>query len=326
MSEKRINWGEVANIAMKEAENYYEKQGDAMTLRGLFYVLVSKNVIPNTKTAYKTLSETLAKLRYAGKFPPHLLKDVTRVSDYLEQSEYYAKELSEEELKKEIDHLIDRLSKYSINPWSDQKHRVLIALEKEALFDITKSWIKDLTVDGIEIGIYQLKCLKGFDSATDIITLARILKALTKDGYTPVVLIISDFDPSGEEIVRDFQNRLSSLSGVKFISEKILVTFDQIRKFNLPSAPETAEEVEKLRRDPRYKKFVEQYGLVRVESDAMFSIIPEATKEIIHQAILKYFDMNIFNEKTKKRMEEARSKSDEAKKKMKERIEKMLKG
>ena len=97
---KRLNWEEIAKISYHEAKNYHSQQGDSLTLRGLFYILVSKNVIPNTKSSYKTLSDVLAKKRYKGEFPAYLLKDVTRKTSYLEQIERYAQELSEEDIKK----------------------------------------------------------------------------------------------------------------------------------------------------------------------------------------------------------------------------------
>jgi 5S rRNA maturation endonuclease (ribonuclease M5) len=322
---KRIDWEEVSKIAYHEAKNYYSQQGDALTLRGLFYILVSKNVIPNTKSAYKTLSDVLAKLRYKEKFPAYLIKDITRKNSFLERIERYAQELSEEDIKKLIKDMIESYSSFSINPWNDQKHRIIIALEKEALFDITLSWIDELSLDGIKIGVYNLRCLKGFDSATDVINLAREVEKLKEKGYIPTVLVISDFDPSGEEIFNDFAKRVKDLSGVQdLIIEKIMVTKEQIQKYNLPSAPESQEEIAKLRRDPRYKKFVETHGLMRVETDALYSILPDKAKEILHNSILKYFDKSIFDTKTKLRMQEAQLKSEEARKNMLEKVKKII--
>jgi 5S rRNA maturation endonuclease (ribonuclease M5) len=322
---KRIDWQEVSKISYHEAKNYYDQQGEALTLRGLFYILVSKNVIPNTKNAYKTLSEVLAKLRYKGEFPAYLLKDITRKSSFLEEYEYYAKELSEEEIKQKIMEMIESVSSYSINPWTDQKNRIIVAIEKEALFDITKSWINELNIDGMKIGVYNLRCLKGFDSATDVIILSKEVSRLKEKGYIPVILVISDFDPSGEEIFSDFARRVKELSGVQdLVIEKTMITKDQITKYNLPSAPESKEEIEKLRRDPRYKKFVETHGLMRVETDALYSILPEKAKEILHNSILKYFDKSIYESKTKERMQKAKEESDKAKESMREKVKKIL--
>ncbi len=52
----------LVEIALKEAEAYYNQYGTSLTLRGLFYILVSKNVIPNTVSAYKSFQMFLQKL------------------------------------------------------------------------------------------------------------------------------------------------------------------------------------------------------------------------------------------------------------------------
>jgi 5S rRNA maturation endonuclease (ribonuclease M5) len=323
---KRIDWKRVVEIAREEAEQYYEQQKSGITLRGLFYILVSKGYLPNTVSAYKRLSDVLAKERYLGRFSDYLIADVTRRFESLETFEYYPHELSEEDLKREIEKLIESYASYSINAWNDQKHRVIIALEKEALFNITKTWISELKVDGITIGVYSLRCLKGFDSATDIIRLSKTVKTLNECNSIPVLLVISDFDPSGEEIYEDFKRRLQDLSNTPSLRiEKIMVTKDQILTYNLPHTPESEDEIAKLKRDTRFKKFHQKHGLMRVEVDAMYSIIPSIAKQIIHQSILRYFDMETFKNKTLPRMESARETSKRVRERMKEKIAKMLK-
>jgi 5S rRNA maturation endonuclease (ribonuclease M5) len=322
----RINWEKTIELAREEAERYYSEQKSGITLRGLFYILVSKGYLPNTVSSYKRLSDVLAKERYHGRFPDYLISDVTRKTESLEVFEYYPHELSEEDLKREIEKMIESYASYSINAWNDQKHRVIIALEKEALFNITKTWISELKVEGIPIGVYSLRCLKGFDSATDIIRLSKTVKTLDECYYLPTILVISDFDPSGEEIFNDFKRRLYDLSNTPSLKvEKIMVTKDQIERYNLPHTPESEDEIAKLKRDTRFKKFHKQHGLMRVEVDAMYSIIPDIAKQILHQSILKYFDMETFKTKTLPRMESARETSEEVRKRMKEKIAKMLK-
>jgi hypothetical protein len=78
--------------------------------------------------------------------------------------------ISFKKIKQEIERIVSSYSSYSINPWSDQPNRIIICIEKEALYNLTKTWIKELKVNGTDIGIYNLRCLKGFDSATDIIS------------------------------------------------------------------------------------------------------------------------------------------------------------
>jgi 5S rRNA maturation endonuclease (ribonuclease M5) len=168
--------------------------------------------------------------------------------------------------------------------------------------------------------------MKGFDSATDIIRLSKTVKTLDECNHIPVMLIISDFDPSGEEIYEDFKRRLQDLSDTPSLKvEKIMVTKEQIERYNLPHTPESEDEIAKLKRDTRFKKFHQKHGLMRVEVDAMYSIIPSIAKQILHQSILRYFDIETFKTKTLKRMESMRGISEEVRKRMKEKIAKMLK-
>ncbi|MEM1830521.1 MAG: hypothetical protein QXJ97_03195 [Desulfurococcaceae archaeon] len=308
-------------IAMKEAEDYYARNNIAVTLRGLFYILVSKNVLPNTKSAYKRLSEIIAKARYEKKFPAHLIRDVTRSSAYLEKTEYYPSELSEEDLRRLIESTLESYSTYSLNPWKDQPKRVIVLVEKEAQYEL----VKKVVAENFKFGVYKIVFSRGYDSATDMIKLAEEIKSLNEDGYRAVLLIITDFDPSGEDIARDYVERLKYIEpSLDFEAEKVAVTREQIEKFNLPCTPESQEELEKLRRDPRFKGFVDKWGLVRVELDALVALRLDDFKQILIGAIKKHFDFEVYEKVTKKREEELKAKADEARKKNIELLKKVM--
>jgi 5S rRNA maturation endonuclease (ribonuclease M5) len=322
--------GELVEVALREAEAYYRQQGTPLTLRGLFYILVSKNVIPNTVYSYQKLSRVLAQARYRGDFPWSLLKDTTRRSIHMEPLTYFqTKPLTPEEIKKFIERYIENYYDFSINPWENQRHRVVVALEKEALADAINKFI----LDTFKFGVYQLRVIRGYDSATDVHNLAETLETIPSE-QTPVVLQLGDYDPSGEDIVRDFRDRLMMLSRRSdIIFEKVAVTVDQIIEMQLPAKPESLEEIQKMRRDPRYKKYVERiqrlaetdervrrlveiYGSpeIRVELDALVALKPDEFKEILKKAIEKYFDWNIYETVTKVKEEELRKMAEELKK------------
>jgi len=88
------------------------------------------------------------------------------------------------------------------------------------------------------------------------------------------------------------------------VFEKVAVTVGQVVEMKLPCRPESVEEVEKVRRDPRYKsyvarllelagtspelsKLVELYGSpeMRVELDALVALRPEDFKRILRTSI-----------------------------------------
>ena len=62
----RIDWPEVIGRAREIVESY----DTSVTLRQLFYRLVSAQVVPNTQGAYKRLSALTAEARRDGDFPP----------------------------------------------------------------------------------------------------------------------------------------------------------------------------------------------------------------------------------------------------------------
>ncbi|MEM4975938.1 MAG: hypothetical protein QXT64_01280 [Desulfurococcaceae archaeon] len=308
-------------IAMKEAEDYYARNNIAVTLRGLFYILVSKNILPNTRSAYKRLSEVIAKARYEKRFPAYLIRDVTRASIHLEKLEHYPEELSEEKLKELVQSILNNYATYSMNPWKDQKKRVIILVEKEAQYEL----MKKIVWENFEFGVYKIVFSRGYDSATDMIKLAEEIKSLNEDGYRAVLLIITDFDPSGEDIARDYVERLKYIEpSLDFEAEKVAVTREQIERFNLPCTPESAEELEKLKRDSRFKKFVDKWGLVRVELDALVALRLDNFKQILVDSIKKHFDYEVYEKVTKKREEELKAKADEARKKNIELLKKVM--
>lgn len=331
---------DIVEAALKEAEAYYQQHGTALTLRGLFYILVSKGIIPNTVSAYQGLSKKLAKARYDGGFPWHLLRDTTRRSIMLEKKTWYPyRPLSAKELRSILENYIKNYTDVSVNPWEDQPHRIIVVVEKEALGDLVAKFIEEVW----QHGVYAVRVIRGYDSATDIYLLAEAITFLPEN-QIPVVLQLGDYDPSGEDIVRDLRERLMMLSKrTDIIFEKVAVTLDQIIEMQLPAKPESLEEVEKMRRDPRYKGYIEKlnslaqqdervkrlidmYGSpeIRVELDALVALQPERFKQVLKNSIEKYFDLNIYNTKTKQREEELKKKAEEYRQKTMEEMKKLV--
>jgi hypothetical protein len=321
-----VKKNQLIETARQEAEDYYNKHGTSLTLRGLFYILVSKNIIPNTVNAYKRLSAVLAEARYNGSFPWYLLRDSTRRFHYLETTTNYpTRPLTAEEIRRIIEDYIRSYTNVSVNPWDDQNHRIIVVVEKEALGDLVTRFIEEIW----EHGVYQVRVIRGYDSATDLHDLANAISYIP-ESQIPVVLQLGDFDPSGEDIVRDFRERLMMLSHRRdIVFEKVAVTIDQIASLQLPCRPESVEELEKMRRDPRYENYVKKlreeaernetvrrlieiYGSseIRVELDALVALRADDFKQILRRAIEKYFDTNVYNTVTQRRIQELREQAE----------------
>jgi len=314
-----VDWGQVVKVCEKVCIETVNTVGVYPTLRELFYTLSSRGIIPHTKSSYKMLSRVLSERRYRGEFPFHYIRDTTRVSEYLEKGEYYAQELDAEELKKRFLNYIESLASYSINPWVDQKNRIIVVIEKEA----TMSMVKSLIQRSFPHGVYNIRFTRGYDSATDVKAVAELVEAIYAMGYNPVLLLFGDFDPSGEDIVRDFVRRVGMLSKASFTWEKVAVTKEQVEKYKLPYRPEDEPSIKKLMKDPRFKGWI--YGLYRVELEALFNTEKVSiAEEIVKNTIEKYFDWKIFEEKTKPRMKMAEEMSKKAKEKMLAEFKKVL--
>ena len=84
---KRVDWKAIVEVVKSEIVPAFNREGVKPTLRTVFYSLVSRNLIPNTKSAYKRLSEVLVKARKDGIFAWDFLEDrvryaIKRFSDY----------------------------------------------------------------------------------------------------------------------------------------------------------------------------------------------------------------------------------------------------
>jgi len=316
----------LVDIARAEAENYYRNYGIAPTVRQVFYILVSKNVIPNTRSSYQKLSNVLARARYFGYLPWNLIRDESRYHTNLEPIENYRTEpYSEDEIEDWIRwKFINLFNNIQINPWLDQKYRVVLVIEKFALYDAINHFVKQ----EFEFGVFDSIAIRGYDSATDVYRVAELAYKIVSSNQIPVFLQLGDFDPSGEDIKRDFQERVKFVLFSTFkcnvtpIFEIVAVTKEQIEKYNLPHRPEDEAEIRKLMRDPRFKRW--QYGLYRVELDAMLALVPNEFRKIIGNSIRKYFDFETYEKVTKKRIEEIKARAEEAKKLTIENLKKVV--
>jgi hypothetical protein len=113
------------------------------------------------------------------------------------------------------------------------------------------------------------------------------------------VLVLTDHDPSGADMVRDLEDRLTRYGAVDFELTKIALTRDQVTRLGLPPMPAKTS-------DPRYRRFAASYGNEAVELDAL---PPDELERIIITAIEDLIDPDAWNaemEKTKQEREEVR--------------------
>lgn len=288
MGNKNFNWKPIVPLAVEEAAGYIREFKEPPTLRGIFYRLVSKNHIPNTKGAYKALSRVLTNARHMGTFPWNYMVDNIRKSTGRGGEGGIAAVANA--LKSELEsRLSDLESSFTAiqapdlnwvpSRWAGQKNRVLVCVEKDAMVAPVKYALR-----GHDVEIFPTR---GYSSTTFMKQLADRVKDLHQFGDVKIKLL-TDYDPSGEDIARDIEARLRDKFGVICEAEKLMITKEQIIQHDLPTKVDDAEEVAKLMRDPRWDKWVD--GMFRVELDALPAIYPDAFKKIMQDAVLQHFD------------------------------------
>jgi len=298
----RLDWGTVIGRVKEIVTEFPYKHGFKPTLRGVFYILVSEGLIPNTKKSYQYLSKRCVKARMDGILPWNCFQDKTREGKGTYDDYYISAEDFFEYRKADYEEAETRFREswkyFGIGKWYKQPKYVEVWLEKEALTDVVYSITALLGV--------RLNPARGYSSWT---FLYENIQMLNEDKEI-WILYLGDFDPSGEDIAR-FIKEAYDFFGKEINFEKIAITKEQIEKYELPHRPEDASEIEKLKRDPRFRRW--PYGLYRVELDALAALQPETFKRLIEEGIEKHFDEEIW--------EEVREEREELRKKVKEMIE-----
>ena len=295
-------WNDVCRRALEYAEEVRQKYGLKLTLRALFYYLAdAEGLIIHSQTAYKKLSEHFARYREKHK-KIDVLEDRTR-----EYKRYYECRLEDlkDYVRFNMNFISERLIEEAKVPrWLNQENYVAIWIEKEAITII------DQIAEELEVDAFPSR---GFSSVTKMYEAVQILNSMRELGKNPIILVLTDFDPSGIFIEQDYKVKVKRYGGdAEFV--RIAMNPDQIVRYDLPSIPHDDPKAERVRKDPRYPKFLEfckSWGvdLNVVELDAFIGLELEKFRKLIISSIERYFDEEIYKEVKKienRRMEEAR--------------------
>jgi len=168
--------------------NEYQENGYSLTLRQLYYQLVSKDIIPNHDKVYKKLSSLKDDLCYGGYIDWDIFEDRGRIPHL----PYY---------ENDIDSALEYTAKtYRINRQEGQNVHVEIWTEKDAISSILKR-ITD------RYGVY-LVVNKGYSSSTAMYSAYTRFIEQIKLGKKIHIKYFGDHDPSGLDMVRDIKDRI----------------------------------------------------------------------------------------------------------------------
>lgn len=242
----------------------YDKQGYRMTLRQLYYQLVSADVIANTPQEYSHLSRVLTEARIAGLLDWDFIEDRVRVP----RAHPHWRDIP--------DLVNSATSSYRRDRWADQKQFLEVWVEKDALSGVLAPITEKFHV--------TLMVNRGYSSATAMHDAAVRLRSKEKSGKKVTILYIGDHDPSGEDMVRDIRGRLKIFRCNATI-KKIALTMTQIEKYEPPPNPAKMS-------DPRAEGYVNKHGESSWEVDALR---PDVLNKLLTSEIMKIIDMKKYN-------------------------------
>lgn len=257
LSQKNIERLEEINVIIEE----YGAQGYKLTLRQLYYQLVSRDIIPNKQSEYAKLSHLLKNGRMGGVVDFDAIEDRIRVP----KRPYWVSGVSNA--------IEDTIRQYRLDRQEGQDVYIECWSEKDALSNI-------LYRVSSHYHIY-LVINRGYSSCTAMHDAHKRFENHDNN----VILYLGDHDPSGLDMVRDIQDRLDEFgSSVEVIP--IALTTAQIRQYNPP--PNWAKIT-----DPRAKWYIQEHGNTSWEVDALE---PNVLHKLLQQHIEYRIDMNHFRE------------------------------
>lgn len=248
----RLAWPPIIERAREIVEGY----DTGVTLRQLYYRLVAEQWFPNSTTSYKRLSDRTTRAREAGDFP-ELIDQARRIHRPTSWGDPY-----------EV--LQAAAEQYRRDRTEGQDVSVYLGVEKAGMVAQLSSWFGDLGLPVVPLGGYASHTFKR-DVSDDVAAMRR----------PAVLLYAGDFDPSGEDIDRDFVAKTDCWSKVV----RVALSPEQITAHDLPEAMGKAT-------DSRARGFLARHGrLVQVELDAL---PPEVLRGLFADALAEFWDVSAF--------------------------------
>ena len=244
----------------------YEAKKRPLTLRGLYYQHVARGLIENTERSYSKLGDIVNDGRMAGLISWTAIEDLGR---------------NLRGLKTWVNpqHALDDCKKsYRRNKWEDQPFYPEVWVEKQALEGVVGQISNELEVD-------FFSC-KGYNSQSEQWRAGGRFAQRVRDGQQPIVFHLGDHDPSGLDMTRDNQERLSLFAGTQIQVVRLALNMNQIEQYNPPPNPAKFS-------DSRAEDYVRQYGDQSWELDALE---PTVIHNLIEDAVLRIRDKKVWEQ------------------------------
>jgi hypothetical protein len=268
---------DAAQAVIEQAEAFceqYARQGYQLTLRQLYYRFIATDGFPesrrdpalgtkNTERNYKWLGDLVSKARVGGMIDWRHITDRGRVTAGGDGGWDGPESM-----------LRSAARGYTITKWDGQPEYLEVWVEKDALSEVIEQ------VAG-RWDVTSFAC-KGSPSTSAMHDAALRLRAEERQGKKTTVIYLGDHDPTGIDISRDIQARLT-LFWSDAVVDRIALNWDQITD-DLPPSPVKVT-------DSRTSGYIEQFGTDECwELDAME---PQALDALIEAAILTHLDTDL---------------------------------
>ena len=292
---KKFRYEAMSVIAQaNEILNEYERQGFDLTLRQLYYQFVSRGLIANKQAEYNRLGNIVNDARLAGYIDWNHIVDRTR---NLEEIPTWDSPAS-----------IVRAAAHSfqIDKWEDQNFRLEVWIEKDALLGVIEGVCKELNVP-------HFSC-RGYTSQSEMWACGQRFKKYIHDGQDVRILHLGDHDPSGIDMTRDIEDRISLFLAShaywgevespaidsrisdsrevfgyvqdRFKVDRLALNWDQVEQYDPPPNPAKLS-------DSRAQNYIARFGDESWELDALS---PDVLANLIRDAVDGYKDHDLWSE------------------------------
>lgn len=242
--------------------NEYKAQGYELTLRQAYYQLVARGYIPNNERSYKNIGNLINDGRLAGLIDWTAITDRTR---NLRGNSHWSNP---------SDVIASAKYSYLLNKWKGQPNYVEVWVEKDALVDIVGQACRPLDTP-------YFSC-RGYTSQSEMWSAAqRFIRQ--GDRENRIIIHLGDHDPSGIDMTRDIQERLT-MFGANVRVKRVALTMEQIETYNPPPNPAKMT-------DSRCWKYIENFGYESWELDALE---PKMLTNLITEQVTMYRDDEIY--------------------------------
>ncbi|MHA1686123.1 MAG: hypothetical protein ACTSYD_06890 [Candidatus Heimdallarchaeaceae archaeon] len=273
-----------------KVKRFIEQEGMRISVRQAYYYLLTQGDIKESESSYKTLDEHLVWARKKGIIPWHYIDDGSRETYRLVTADNIN------------DFLKEKIADYNRDIFRPgvQENFVLIFLEKDALKTPVWNAVFPLQVPIIvsrgymSWGYFYNEIVRGY------------AEKYSPDIFNWVVLVLSDWDKEGEEMVDLLREMFDYFNIPVKHFEKIALTeaqlndkvrYPNLRKLTLQLKRDEEGNISK-RSLAKYKKWIEEHGMVYSELD---NFTPTQLTELVKENVQRFIDLESAKSENMKR-------------------------